>query len=79
MEWFHQFFLMGSIPTDAMYGYYSLPLVVLSYIVASMASYVALDMSAHLRLSDLPSIVRKEDKSTPPSGHSPRKRAHSSH
>lgn len=49
MEWFHQFFLMGSIPTDAMYGYYSLPLVVLSYIVASMASYVALDMSAHLR------------------------------
>jgi diguanylate cyclase (GGDEF)-like protein/PAS domain S-box-containing protein len=49
MSWLHHFFLIGPIPADAMYGHYDLSLVLLSYLVASAASYVALDMSPHLR------------------------------
>lgn len=49
VDWYHQFFQVGAIPDNAMYGYYDLTLVFLSYIIASFASFVALDMSAHLR------------------------------
>lgn len=49
MNWYHQFFLTGPIPSDTMQGTYDPTLVFLSYVIASIASYVALDMSAHLR------------------------------
>jgi diguanylate cyclase (GGDEF)-like protein len=49
MHWYDQFFLTGPIPAKAMFGTYNLSLVLLSYVIASIASYVALDMSAHLR------------------------------
>ncbi len=49
MEWYPHFFLVGPVPANAMGGYYDFSIVLLSYVVASMASYVALDMSAHLR------------------------------
>lgn len=48
-NWHDHFFLIGPIPSNAMYGTYDLTLVILSYIIASIASYVALDLSAHLR------------------------------
>lgn len=43
------FFLIGPMPTHVMEGTYNLYVVFLSYVIASLASYVALDMSAHLR------------------------------
>lgn len=49
MSWHQHFFQIGPIPENAMYGTYDLKLVFLSYLIASFASYVALDMSAHLR------------------------------
>lgn len=49
MNWYENFFLTGPIPSNAMFGTYNLSLVLLSYVIASIASYVALDMSAHLR------------------------------
>lgn len=49
MDWYTHFFLTGPIPSNAMYGTYDLTLVLLSYVIASIASYVALDLSAHLR------------------------------
>lgn len=44
-----QFFQMGSIPTDHMNGWYDPRLVILSYLVATFASYIALDITARLR------------------------------
>ncbi len=49
MDWYQTFFQVGQIPADAMHGTYSLKIVLLSYIIASFASYVALDMSSHLK------------------------------
>lgn len=49
MDWYHSFFLIGQAPADAMQGTYNLKIVLLSYIIASFASYVALDMSSHLK------------------------------
>jgi signal transduction histidine kinase/NO-binding membrane sensor protein with MHYT domain/DNA-binding response OmpR family regulator/PAS domain-containing protein len=42
------FFIFGPIPPNAEYGTYNLPLVALSYLVAVLASYVALDFAGHL-------------------------------
>lgn len=51
MDWYQSFFMVGQLPADAMVmtGTYNPYLVLLSYIIASLASYVALDMSAHLK------------------------------
>lgn len=49
MDWYNHFFLVGQYPANAMSGTYNLKLVALSYIIACLASYVALDMSAHLK------------------------------
>src|ERR1700722_14633398 len=49
MNGYQNFFLTGPIPTNAMYGVYDPYLVFLSFVIASMAAYVAFDMSAHLR------------------------------
>jgi len=49
MTWYQNFFQLTAIPTDVITGNYNPSLVLLSYVIASMASYVALDMSAHLR------------------------------
>ncbi len=46
---FANYFQLGPIPTDAMYGTYDWHLVLLSYLVASFASYIALDMAGRLR------------------------------
>jgi len=43
------FFQLTSIPANAMSGSYDLKLVLLSYIVASAASYIALDITGRLR------------------------------
>lgn len=56
MSSLHHFFFTGVIPVDAMYGYYNYYLVFLSYVIASMASYVALDISAHLRKPNVTSL-----------------------
>lgn len=44
-NWFHY----GDIPADAISGRYNFVLVTLSYIVAVMASYVALNLVGRLR------------------------------
>jgi signal transduction histidine kinase/NO-binding membrane sensor protein with MHYT domain/DNA-binding response OmpR family regulator len=49
MDWYNNFFLTGQMPTDIMTGHYNLKLVLLSYIIASITSFVALDMSSHLK------------------------------
>ncbi len=49
MSWYHHYFLVGPLPPDVMYGTYDPYLVVLSFVIAVMASYVAFDMSSHLR------------------------------
>jgi NO-binding membrane sensor protein with MHYT domain len=49
MNWYEHFFLVGQYPANAMYGTYDPTLVVVSYIIAALASYVALDMSSHLK------------------------------
>lgn len=49
MDWYNQFFITGQAPADAMQGFYNYKLVFLSYIIASITSYVALDMSSHLK------------------------------
>src|SRR5688500_4028573 len=43
------FFQLGPIPDNQLFGTYDWRLVVLSYIVATMASYIALDITARLR------------------------------
>lgn len=43
------YFQLGPIPTGEVYGTYDLRLVFLSYIVATFASYIALDMAGRLR------------------------------
>ncbi len=43
------YFQLGPIPANAMYGTYDWHLVLLSYLVASFASYVVLDMAGRLR------------------------------
>lgn len=49
MDLYDNFFLTGPMPTNVMEGQYNSYVVFLSYVIASLASYVALDMSAHLR------------------------------
>ncbi len=49
MEWYSHFFLVGPIPANIMYGGYDPFLVLLSFSIATIASYVAFDMSSHLR------------------------------
>ncbi len=49
MNWVQNIFQVGQPPANVMYGEYDLSFVFLSYVVASFASFVALDMSAHLR------------------------------
>lgn len=46
---FANFFQLGPIPTDQMVGVYDPRLVILSYLVASFASYIALDFTGRLR------------------------------
>jgi diguanylate cyclase (GGDEF)-like protein/PAS domain S-box-containing protein len=43
------FFQMGPIPSSELKGHYSPSLVILSYIIAAFASYVALDLAGRLR------------------------------
>src|SRR5688572_26520725 len=45
------YFQLGPIPANAMSGTYDMKLVVLSYLVAIIASYIALDIAG--RLTDL--------------------------
>lgn len=54
MSWYNNFFHSGPTPIDAMYGEYNYYMVFLSYVIASISSYVALDMSAHLRKPTTP-------------------------
>jgi signal transduction histidine kinase/NO-binding membrane sensor protein with MHYT domain/DNA-binding response OmpR family regulator len=49
MNWYEHFFLVGQHPDNAMFGTYNPTLVVTSYVIAVLASYVALDMSSHLK------------------------------
>ena len=43
------FFQLGSLPLDRLVGTYDIRLVILSFIVSSFASYVALNITGHLR------------------------------
>ncbi len=43
------FFQNGPIPPDQIIGYYEIKLVILSYVVATIASYIALDITGRLR------------------------------
>lgn len=43
------FFQFGPLPTDQMTGVYDIRLIILSYIVATLASYIALDITGRLR------------------------------
>jgi len=49
MDWYQHFFITGPDPANAMHGEYSINLVILSYVIATITSYVALDISSHLR------------------------------
>lgn len=53
-----QFFQMTPIPLDQVSGTYNIPLVVLSYLVATLASYVALDITNRLRDVGLSKLER---------------------
>lgn len=44
-----EFFQLGALPVDQLKGIYDIKLVVLSYVVAAMASYIALDLTGRLR------------------------------
>ncbi|TAK71935.1 MAG: GHKL domain-containing protein [Gammaproteobacteria bacterium] len=44
-----QFFQLAPLPADQMKGWYDIRLVILSYIVATSASYIALDITGRLR------------------------------
>jgi len=44
-----EFFQLSDVPVQAMSGYYNINLVVLSYIMAILASYLALEIAASLR------------------------------
>jgi NO-binding membrane sensor protein with MHYT domain len=44
-----EFFQLGALPTEELKGLYNMKLVMLSYFVAVMASYVALDLTGRLR------------------------------
>src|SRR6266511_3501257 len=44
-----QFFQLSAIPLDHMSGWYDAKLVILSYLVATVASYIALDITGRLR------------------------------
>ncbi|WED42765.1 MHYT domain-containing protein [Legionella cardiaca] len=46
---FSHWFQLDKIPSNAIYGYYDIGLVILSYVVAVLASYVALDLVGSLR------------------------------
>lgn len=43
------FFQIGAIPPDQMTGIYDFRLVILSYVVATFASYIALDLTGRIR------------------------------
>ncbi|MCD6038947.1 MAG: Sensory box histidine kinase/response regulator [Gammaproteobacteria bacterium] len=43
------FFQLGPIPSNHITGYYDIHLVILSYLVSTMASYIALDITGRLR------------------------------
>lgn len=47
------FFVMGDMPAMMADGTYSRPLVILSYVVACMASYMALALARHLAIPDI--------------------------
>ena len=49
MDWYQHFFITGQIPADVMEGRFDMNLVVVSYLIAALTSYVALDMSSHLK------------------------------
>lgn len=49
MDFYNHFFLTGDAPVDLLDKVYSPYMVVVSYVIAVVASYVALDMGAHLR------------------------------
>lgn len=49
MNWYQHFFITSQIPAHIMSGEYDIKLVFLSYLIASITSYVALDMSSHLK------------------------------
>lgn len=43
------FFQLGPVPKSHMVGFYNINLIILSYLVATFASYIALDMTARIR------------------------------
>lgn len=45
----NHFFQLSSIPKDQIIGWFNINLVILSYIVALFSSYIALDITGHLR------------------------------
>lgn len=49
MYMLENFFQLGPIPADQMTGTYNIGLVILSYVVATFASYIALDITGRLR------------------------------
>lgn len=52
MQPLSSWFQLDAIPTDVIYGHYNIRLVALSYIVAVLASYVALNLVGRLRAED---------------------------
>ncbi len=50
MDW-SSFFQLGPIPNDAMQGSYNWLLVLLSYIIATAAAFIALDITERIRTS----------------------------
>lgn len=44
------FFQHGPLPADAIFGTYNINLVILSYVIAAFASYIALDFAGRLRI-----------------------------
>ena len=49
MDFFSEWFQTTPIPVTAITGYYDLKLVALSYVIAVLASYVALNLVGRLR------------------------------
>lgn len=56
---FEKIFIFDSVPPSAIQGNYNLLLVIISYIVASFASYVALDFAGHLASTKQQSVSKR--------------------
>ena len=55
------FFLFGDIPPNAYYGTYAIPLVILSYVIASLGSFTGLRLATDIHKAKTEKQKSKRD------------------